>query len=126
MHRKFGLILELRLEIDNGAWFGYGGVVSVDSGVAVHVRLVGRDSCRTYVNFLAPPGTNWVIRFVANGFFLLEDWTGRGMDAGPGLVEREPSGCPDSGPGIVTTTLNAQEVPIGGALSCSPASAPSG
>jgi hypothetical protein len=85
---------DLVLEIGETAWFGYGGVVSVETQSALDVRLVGRESCRSYASFEAPAGTMWVIRFADDGTVAIEDWTGRGMDAGPALGEREPSGCP--------------------------------
>jgi hypothetical protein len=85
---------DLVLEVGDTAWFGYGGVVSVETQSALGVRLVGRESCRSYASFEAPAGTMWVVRFADNGTVGVEDWTGRGMDAGPALGEREPSGCP--------------------------------
>jgi hypothetical protein len=84
----------LVLEVGATAWDGYGGVVAVPSDTPVAVRLVGRASCRTYASFVAPPGTSWVIRFAADGSARIEDRTGRPMDAGPGLGERPPTGCP--------------------------------
>jgi hypothetical protein len=85
---------DLVLEIGNGAWFGYGGVVSVEAESPLAVRLVGRETCRIYAGFTAPTGTMWVVRFASDGRATIEDWTGRGMDAGPALGEREPSECP--------------------------------
>jgi hypothetical protein len=84
---------ELVLEAGETAWLGYGGVVSVPSDAPLPVRLLGRASCVTYASFIAPPGTQWVIRFAADGSVGVEDWTGRGTDAGPALPERPPSGC---------------------------------
>lgn len=85
---------DLVLEIGDTAWFGYGGVVSVEAAGALDVRLVGRDSCRSYANFSAPAATMWVIRFAEDESVRIEDWTGKAMDTGPALGEREPSGCP--------------------------------
>jgi hypothetical protein len=85
---------DLVLEIGDTAWFGYGGVVSVETQSALGVRLVGRESCRSYASFEAPAGTMWVIRFADDGTAGVEDWTGQGMDSGPALGEREPSACP--------------------------------
>lgn len=87
---------DLVLEIGDTAWFGYGGVISVETQSALDVRLVGRESCRSYAGFEAPAGTKWVIRFADDGTVGVEDWTGRLMDLGPALGEREPSGCPAS------------------------------
>ena len=94
---------ELVLEIRDRAWDGYGGVVSVATRDAVDVRLVGLAGCRTYAQFSAPPGSAWVIRFTEEGSARLEDWTGRGIETGPGLPDRPASGCPilgvsDAGP----------------------------
>ena len=88
---------ELVLEIGHRAWDGYGGVVGVATRDAVDVRLVGLAECRTYAHFSASPGSAWVIRFTEDGSVRMEDWTGRGMETGPGLPERSTSGCPKSG-----------------------------
>ena len=84
---------DLVLEIGDTAWFGYGGIVSVETAGVLDVRLVGRESCRSYASFSAAAGTRWVIRFAEDGTVGMEDWTGQGMDSGPALGEREPSGC---------------------------------
>jgi hypothetical protein len=84
---------DLVLEIDDAAWHGYGGVVSVSKSSEARVRLVGLPSCRTYAQFTAAPGSMSVIRFAPDGTVRIEDWTARGVDAGPGLGERPPSGC---------------------------------
>lgn len=84
---------DLVLEIGDTAWFGYGGVVGVETAGVLEVRLVGRESCRSYASFSAAAGSMWVIRFAQDGTVGVEDWTGQGMDAGPALGEREPSGC---------------------------------
>lgn len=83
----------LLLHIDDQAWHGYGGVVGVETRDPVTVRLVGQESCREYASFSADPGTNWVVRFTADESAAVEDWTGRGMDAGPALGEREARDC---------------------------------
>ncbi len=84
---------DLVLEIGDTAWLGYGGVVSVKAAGVLDIRLVGRESCRSYVSFSAAARSMWVIRFAEDGTVGVEDWTGRGMEAGPALGEREPSGC---------------------------------
>ena len=58
---------DLVLEIGETAWQGYGGVVSLEAQSALDVRLVGRESCRSYASFSAPVGTMWVIRFAGDG-----------------------------------------------------------
>ena len=85
---------ELVLEIGATAWAGYGGVASVESAEPLRVRVVGRASCRSYADFVAPADSNWVVRFAADGSVRVEDWTRRGMDAGPAVPEKAPSGCP--------------------------------
>lgn len=89
---------EIRLEIGGQAWAitseDGGGVVSIDSRDRVRVRLVGVPSCRRYAFFEADPGSASVVRFAADGSFMIEDWTGQPMDSGPLLTEAEPSGCP--------------------------------
>lgn len=84
---------ELVLEIGNTAWHGYGGVASVQSFVALRVRLVGTAGCSVYAEFVAPPRTSWVIRFQPDGSTAVEDWSGRAVDSGPALVARPASGC---------------------------------
>jgi hypothetical protein len=83
---------ELILQIGDTGWFGYGGVASVDARGSLPVRLIGRESCTVYASLVALPGSAWIIRFGEDGPVSLEDWTGRGMDSGPALVER-PLGC---------------------------------
>lgn len=84
---------DLVLEVGGRAWHGYGGVVSIETGQTLPVRLIGRASCRSYAAFDAPAGTMWVIRFAADGTVRIEDWTERGVDAGPALGELPASGC---------------------------------
>ncbi len=83
----------MQLRIDEQAWDGYGGVVSLETSGPVAVRLIGDQTCREYANFTAEAGTNWVVRFAADESVAIEDWTGRSMDAGPALGEREPREC---------------------------------
>jgi heat shock protein HslJ len=85
---------DLVLEIGGMAWYGYGGVVSLPTTRSTEVRLVGEDTCRTYANFLATSGSSTVIRFSADGQIAIEDWTDRGVDAGPALAHRQMSDCP--------------------------------
>ncbi len=85
---------ELVLEIGNTAWHGYGGVASVQSFVALRVRLMGTAGCNVYADFVAPPRTSWVIRFLPDGSTTVEDWSGRAMEAGPALGARPATGCP--------------------------------
>lgn len=83
---------DLVLEIGNTAWNGYGGVVSVASDRVLLVRLVERRSCRVYAAFAAPAGSLWVIRFSSTGWVTVTPVDD--IEAGPGLGERAPSGCP--------------------------------
>ncbi len=85
---------ELVLQVGPTSWGGYGGVVSVSSAGPAQVRLVGRESCHVYADFVAPVGTMWVIRFVPDGSTRIEDWSARGMDSGPALRPAAPAECP--------------------------------
>jgi hypothetical protein len=85
---------ELVLEIGDTSWDGSGGVASVATASNLDVRLIGRESCQSYVGFRAELGTSWVIRFIEDGSVQVEDWTGRGVEPGPALGAVEPSGCP--------------------------------
>lgn len=62
-----------------------GGVVSLDLAAGTDVRLIGLTTCTVYADVDVDSGETWVIRFDAAGHVGVEDWTGRGMDAGPGL-----------------------------------------
>ena len=79
--------------VDEGAG---GGVVAVqlERGQRVLVRLVRPRDCVAIAEFAALPGSNWVIRFAADGTTSVEDWTGRGHEMGPGLVEGQRTDCP--------------------------------
>lgn len=85
---------ELVLQLGPTSWHGYGGVVSVSSAGPARVRLVARESCHVYADFVAPVGTMWVIRFQPDGSVQIEDWTARGMDSGPALSQVAPAECP--------------------------------
>lgn len=87
---------DLVLEIGGMAWDGYGGVVSLPTSGATEVRLLGRETCRTYAKFVAKSGSSTVIRFSKDGQVAIEDWTGRGTDAGPALAHRQLSDCPET------------------------------
>lgn len=83
---------DLVLEVGDTAWYGYGGVVSVEAEAGLEVRLVERGTCRIYARLMAPAGTMWVIRFGADGSVTTKAVDD--MDAGPALAARPPSGCP--------------------------------
>lgn len=85
---------DLILEMADMAWYGYGGVVSVPTSGSTEVRLVGRETCRTYAEFVSKSGSKTVIRFSKDGQVEIEDWTGRNIDAGPALAHRQMSDCP--------------------------------
>lgn len=61
------------------------GVVSVALGARADVRLIGIIPCTVYADFDVDAGDSWVIRFDASGTVGVEDVTGGGMEAGPGL-----------------------------------------
>jgi heat shock protein HslJ len=87
---------DLVLEIGGMAWDGYGGVVSLPTSGSTEVRLLGRETCRTYAKFVAKSGSMSVIRFSKDGQVTIEDVTGRGIEAGPALAHRQLSDCPDT------------------------------
>lgn len=91
---------EMSLEIGDAAWAitpaGGGGVVTPDLSQASKVRLVGIGDCRAYASFSVTPGSAWIIRFAADGSVTVEDAAGQAHEMGPGLVERQPSGCESS------------------------------
>jgi hypothetical protein len=87
------------LEIGTNAWpiqeGDGGGVVAVELAPEenVIVRLVQPRPCHAVVEFAALPGSNWVIRFAADGTPRVEDWTGEGSALGPALNEGQSTGC---------------------------------
>jgi hypothetical protein len=105
----------LLLQAGGRAWDGYGGVVAIDAGEPVSVSLVGQETCREYLTFTADPGTNWIVRIQDDATFDLDDWTGRPMEAGPGLVERDPRECeatiPSPSPSEAPSASPASAIP---------------
>jgi hypothetical protein len=82
----------LVLEIGQTAWESDGGgAAMVETSSILPVRLVGRDSCRLYAEFMAPPGSKWVIRF--EGDNLVRIVPADDVDAGPAMAGRALTGC---------------------------------
>jgi hypothetical protein len=93
-----------------------GGVTSVSLSQPTIVRIRQLPDCGPIVRFVAQPGRRYVIRFAATGIPRLEDWTGRGLDAGPALDPGPPmcERLPDTSTGQSTRSSGME--PRAGAL----------
>jgi hypothetical protein len=91
----------MSLELAGSAWDipieeeGFDGVVIVYAAGPVDVRLYGVEDCTVYAAFRANHGSSHTIRFDAHGTVRVEDITGSAIPFGPGMNEREPTGCGD-------------------------------
>jgi hypothetical protein len=88
---------EMSLEIDGSTWSlnadACDRVVTLQTGQAVQVNLWGVSTCRFYTSFEAPPGSLHLIVFLDDGSIRIDDETGQGIEMGPSLGERAPTGC---------------------------------
>jgi hypothetical protein len=86
---------ELSLEVGDQASVidttGSFGVTSPMLSTITRVRLFGVGDCHLYAAFDAAPGGQYVIRFAEDASTSLEQVAF--IESGPGLGEREPTGC---------------------------------
>jgi hypothetical protein len=86
---------ELSLEVGEEAWSiettGRYGVTTPMLSEITRVRLFGVDDCHLYAAFDAAPGGAYVIRFAEDASTSIEQYDG--IEDGPGLVERDLTGC---------------------------------
>ena len=89
----------MSLELAGSAWDipakdkGFNGVMIVYRDGPVEVRLYGVDDCTVYAAFRADNGSSHTIRFDVGRGVTVEDITGSAIEFGPGLNERELTGC---------------------------------
>jgi hypothetical protein len=83
------------LDVGATEWrVGSGGAMAAAFHALVRVRLLRADTCATVVNFIATPGSHWVIRFpLSGGDPTVEDWTDLGWDTGAMIQPAQSSHC---------------------------------
>ena len=87
----------LSLEIDGDAWvipIGDIGVVTPALDAPSEVRVIGAESCRTYVSLEIAPLSASRISFLPDGSVSIVDASATEHPSGPGLPERNPVVCP--------------------------------